>query len=370
MLTGMRWEDWLRLLGQRRGRAHPREWPMLARLSLQSLLNEGLYRLEESQLSERIEAERPAAPLIVLGFWRSGTSWLHQLLAQDPGLAFPTPLQVFNPHTFFFWEGRLQAPRLHRLMQAVNLWFWGRPAERWQRPGDNLPAGLDLPEEDEVALSMFGLSPRVRTYLSRLPEVYERYFTLRELEPDQRRRWKSEWRRFLQKLSLFHGHRPLVLKSPHHTARLRTLLEVVPQARFVHIRRHPWEVYRSTVRFLEARQQRLRFADPAPDFSQRCISMYQQVYSAYLEDRGSVPPGQLHELRYEDLQRDPLGQLERTYQALSLANFPERQMRAYLDSLGGYRRGQYAPLDAATRASLARAWGPFFEAFGYSAEEL
>lgn len=272
----MRWADWMHLLRQRQSWPLAREGPLLIRLSLQSLLNEGLYQLEERQLEKFIDAEAPAPPLIVLGFWRSGTTWLQQLLAQDPALASPTALQAFNPHTFFFWQGRLGNHRLRQLAAAGSRALWGQPKQNWKRPGDGLPAGLHLPEEDEVALSMFGISPRVRGYLSGLPKDFERFFSLRELSPLERERWKACWKRFVQKLSLFHEQRPLVLKSPHHTARLRTLLEVFPEARFVHIRRHPWDVYDSTVRFLQERRRLLPFPQPAEDLSEVAIARYQQ----------------------------------------------------------------------------------------------
>jgi hypothetical protein len=160
MLTGMRWGDWVNLLRQRQSWQLAQEGPLLFRLSLQSLLNEGLYHLEERYLGGTVDAVSSAPPLMVLGFWRSGTSWLQQLLAQDPALAYPTALQAFNPHTFFFWQGRLENPRLHQLATACGRALWGQPKQRWKRPGDGLPAGLHLPEEDEVALSMFGISPR------------------------------------------------------------------------------------------------------------------------------------------------------------------------------------------------------------------
>ena len=51
--------------------------------------------------------------------------------------------------------------------------------------------------------------------------------------------------RFLAKLSTDYN-RPLVLKSPPHTGRIRLLLELFPDARFVHIRRDPYTVFRST----------------------------------------------------------------------------------------------------------------------------
>ena len=49
---------------------------------------------------------------------------------------------------------------------------------------------------------------------------------------------------FLKKVQ-FIVPRPLVLKSPPHTARIRQLLEWFPEAKFVHIRRDPYRVIQS-----------------------------------------------------------------------------------------------------------------------------
>jgi hypothetical protein len=38
------------------------------------------------------------------------------------------------------------------------------------------------------------------------------------------------------------GHKPLLIKSPVHTARVRRMLKLFPKAKFVFIHRHPLQV--------------------------------------------------------------------------------------------------------------------------------
>ena len=52
-----------------------------------------------------IEATPCRPPLFVLGHWRSGTTHLHNLLAQDiDQFAYANTYQVINPHTFLATE--------------------------------------------------------------------------------------------------------------------------------------------------------------------------------------------------------------------------------------------------------------------------
>ncbi|MBC8355082.1 MAG: sulfotransferase [Planctomycetes bacterium] len=48
----------------------------------------------------------------------------------------------------------------------------------------------------------------------------------------------------------FKYDKPLVVKSPTHTGHVRLLLEMFPEAKFVHIHRNPFEVFSSTLKML------------------------------------------------------------------------------------------------------------------------
>ena len=57
--------------------------------------------------------------------------------------------------------------------------------------------------------------------------------------------WRRTLYRFLQRIT-FRNPKRLVLKSPPHTCRIRLILEMFPDARFVHIHREPYVIYQST----------------------------------------------------------------------------------------------------------------------------
>src|SRR5207302_1440795 len=135
--------------------------------------------------------------------------------------------------------------------------------------------------------------------------------------------------------------RPLVLKSPAHTCRIKLLLEIFPDARFVHIRRDPFTVFQSTLHLF--RKILPFWALQRPDYSEleeHTIRQYREVYDLFFEERGLIPAGRFHEVSFEALETDPLGQMRGIYETLALPDFAvaEPALRQYVESLAGYRK--------------------------------
>jgi omega-hydroxy-beta-dihydromenaquinone-9 sulfotransferase len=97
------------------------------------------------------------------------------------------------------------------------------------------------------------------------------------------------------------------------------------------------------------------------------LSTYTIMYDAYFTDRARIPSGQLVEIAYEDLQRDPIGQLRSIYDGLSLGEFDaiRLEMESYVASIASYKKNRHPALDDATRRRVAEAWSRNFEAWGY-----
>jgi omega-hydroxy-beta-dihydromenaquinone-9 sulfotransferase len=92
------------------------------------------------------------------------------------------------------------------------------------------------------------------------------------------------------------------------------------------------------------------------------------MYDAFFEERGLIPPGDYHELAYEDLERDPLEQMRGLYQALNLPDFTgaEARLSEFLSGTANYQKNTFRPLPEDLRSRLAREWAPSFRAWGYS----
>jgi hypothetical protein len=91
------------------------------------------------------------------------------------------------------------------------------------------------------------------------------------------------------------------------------------------------------------------------------------VYDGFFAQKASIPPGHFHEIAYEDLERDPLGQLSAAYAALGLPEFShvEPRLRQYVNSLSGYQKNAFKPLPEPLRQRIATEWRRCFEEWGY-----
>lgn len=80
------------------------------------------------------------APLFIIGHWRSGTTLLHNLLAQDPQFGFPTMYQAAFCNHFLLTQD-----------VVTRLTGWLMPTTR---PMDNLPAGWQIPQEEDIGMAI------------------------------------------------------------------------------------------------------------------------------------------------------------------------------------------------------------------------
>src|SRR5262249_8252189 len=142
-----------------------------------------------------------------------------------------------------------------------------------------------------------------------------------------REKWKKALYRFLQKLTLKDPRR-LVLKSPPHTARIPTLLEMFPDAQFVHIVRNPYVVFPSTLNLWKSFHRKHGLQKPqAPWLEEYVFDTFLRMYDKYQKDCKILDPSRLHEIRYEDLVRDPVGEMRKAYEKLNLGEFDTMRSR-------------------------------------------
>ena len=354
-LCGITLGQWLRLLYDNRFAVDPPYWLRAGAITWSACQN-SVYRWWERWRYERlVRAAQPQPPLFILGIWRSGTTHLHNLLARDERFAFPNNYQVLYPHTFLTTEAFI-APLLSRMIPR-------------QRPQDNVKLGLDEPQEDEFALTALTFQSVVMSWtFPRRADYYDRFLTLRDCDASELARWSDALRWFVQKVTYKYG-RPLLLKSPPHTGRIKLLLELFPEAKFVHIHRNPYDVFLSSVHAFGkiAPWWTLQRPDLA-GLEERILRQYVEVYDAYFDERSLIPTGRLHDLRYESLESDPLGELRDLYAALNLPDFStaEPSIRKYLESIAGYEKNRFSEVEPPWKAEVARRWGRSFDEWGYA----
>jgi hypothetical protein len=351
---GITFYPWLRILVRNRFRMSPSRVAMGVLLLAIGVLNSVLATIQLVLWGRKITRTNiDRHPIFILGHWRAGTTWLHELMVLDPRHTFPTTYACFAPNHYV-------------LSRRVLPWLISALMPRL-RPMDNMPAGWDRPQEDEFALCNMGiLSPYLTMAFPNEPPHYEEYLTLRNVPPKALARWKRALLWFLQCVTLVDPKR-IVLKSPPHTCRVKTLLEVFPDARFVHIVRDPYVVFASTVNLWKRlyRYQGLQ----VPRFEgleERVFRTFQRMYEVFEQDRSLVAPSRFSEVRYEDLAADPIGQMRRIYEELELGEFDKvlPALEKYVEGHADYRTNRYE-IPAETRSEIARRWGDFIRKYGY-----
>jgi hypothetical protein len=82
--------------------------------------------------------------------------------------------------------------------------------------------------------------------------------------------------------------------------------------------------------------------------------------------RPLLGPGRFHELRYEDLVVDPIGQMQLLYKELELGAFAQMTtaIENYLTRVKGYKTNKYE-VDADLRDEILRRWGKQIRGLGY-----
>ncbi len=349
---------WLRVVAEAES-VDPALWPRVAAIALTTLATSPLRALERARFGAAIErAPLHPEPLFVLGHWRTGTTHLLNLLAKDPQLGFVSTYQALVPG-FCLSTERWVKPWLARSLAR------NHPT----REIDNVPLDLDAPQEEAFALA--NLTHRASLHVFALPRqglsVFERYGLLEGLDGAERRAWIETYLRLLRVASLRAGGRRLVLKDPCNTGRIRTLLELFPRARFVHIVRDPHRVLPSTLgiyRVVLAKAQ-LQRVTPA-ELEELVLAIYERLMRTYLAERAAIPAGQLTEVRYEELEERPVAELERIYGELGIGGFDIARpaMERYLASLGEFRKNQYR-VDREVAEKVSARWGFALDEWGY-----
>ncbi len=374
LLTGMLLRDWVRLLKS----GVTIDFPIRgSKLLLHSLLNEALHWSEEREFGEAIAAQAVGPPLIVLGLARSGTTYLYTLLGQDTEFISPTPLQAYNPHTFFALGGAKGSP-VSRILRALSVqWLIRAVARKVERPFSDLVGAerLEGPEEDEWALAASGLSDQLSTVFPRNQQLFERYTCSDRMDTAAQEKWKRTWFHFLKKLTLFSPGKRLLLKSVSHMARLPLILDLFPKAQFVFISRQPEDIVRSHTPLSTQMLNTYALQNVSPYLSadqilEASIEKGQKMLDAYLRHRDKLPDGQLVEIRYQDLVEKPEKTLEETYSRLGIANFSNRQraLRARLETPSTRQRPRYRS-DTWWIPKLSEAWREYYLGFGYEPEQ-
>lgn len=271
------------------------------------------------------------SPLFIIGHWRSGTTYLHNILTRDPAAGYLTTY-----HTVF--PNNLNSKWLFKTFMRIFM------PDR--RPGDNMKMSVDHPQEDEYAMS--NLTHQSYYHFFYFPSsshlLYKKYIRLESLSEKEIVDWRRTYKHLIIKALINTHGRRAILKNPVNTGRMMKLLEIFPDANFVFIVRNPVIVYLSTKKFFEKwfpmlNLELLRMGE----ISNLVLDVYVKLMEDYLSDKKSVDPGRITEVRFETLLENPMKEIREIYTKFSFKDFQamEPVFQEYLGSINNYKSDSY-----------------------------
>lgn len=310
-----------------------------------------LSKIQHMSHASLLESCIPVAPVFVLGFWRSGTTLLHELLCCDLRFGFPSTYACMNPSHFLLSES----------------WVRNQPPQEAKRPMDDMHYSWISPQEDEFALLALGApSPYEALLVPSLMRDARSLLALPERPLEVQRRWSSCFEYFVRLLTVQQG-KTMVLKSPPHGFRLPILRSLFPQARYIIIERNPYEVFVSNLKLWKT----LLDLYSLQSFSMELVEQF--IFAAYVlheqaiaQETRKLDGHLIARVRYERLVADPMAEIGRLYNELQLGDFEEARagVENHLLRVRGHTRNPFNLLPG-QKERVDNLWGDLIAAKGY-----
>jgi len=323
--------------------------------ALQRMLDP-FYSINGKRYEKLLPLSGTEDPIFILGHWRSGTTFVHNVLSCDERFGYCTTYQTVFPH-LMLWG----APFFKRCVAAF------MPA---RRPTDSLELKVELPQEEEFALS--NMMPYSHynfwTFPRRMAEYRRKYLVFEDISEEERQVFKDALAKLID-ISLRTQHkRQFLSKNPPHTGRIRTLLEMYPGAKFVYLVRNPYTVFESTSSFFSNTLRSTCLQEIGEEeLTHEILENYRALHAKYEEQKHLIPEGHLIEVRFEDFEADPVGMAAAIYERLGLEGFEKVRpaMERYIGSRRGFKKNKYR-YDERTVRLVEQNWGDALRQWGYT----
>jgi hypothetical protein len=283
-----------------------------------------------SRRAEILEASLIRRPIFITGMPRSGSTFLHELLTEDPENRVPRVWEVMSPISTQSKPSK-KVDRRVRKAEASLWWF------RQLAPGADAvyPMRAWTPHEC-VAIHSYTLLSEEFVSTCHVP-TYETFLHGMDLGPTYR--WQK---RFLQHLQANGSNRRWVLKSPDRVYGLDELLTVFPDAIIIQTHRNPIDVLRSQIQLtqvLEGLYARPRQPSELRVSETRKIAKILDQITRFRDARPEVAEHFI-DVKYRELVSDPLAVVRRIYERLDvrLTNTAIERMKGLASNRTRYRR--------------------------------
>jgi len=356
-LVGSTLPNYLRVLA--RGKVTFKYVPTLLLTLLIILVATPFHIYEYYYLRNRIKKYRlKKPPIFIVGHWRSGTTHLHNLLCKDPANGFSTTYQAVFPNN-------LKSKWIFKTFMKLNM-----PEKR---PSDNVKLSTNFPQEEEFALS--NMTPSSFYHFFYFPsmndQLYKKYIQFKGISTREKNQFKNKYHELLVKVALNIRKDQLVMKNPVNTGRIKLILEMYPDAKFIHIYRNPIITYLSTFRFFKSLLPVTSLEKYDDKYiTKTIIKNYKCLMNDFFETKNLVPKGNLYEFKFEDFDQGNLVYLKYIYEKLNLDTWDnaEPYFKKYIQAQNHYKKNIYK-ITRPELDLLQKEWGFAMKKLNYEIPE-
>ncbi len=274
-------------------------------------------------------------PIFILGYYRSGTTHLQEVLLQDKSFGY------LNFYQTFFSVGFLCSEKVLKPVCNFIIKLTG-----FKHPAHNIPFHFALPGEEDVGMVSSGFK-----LASNWGQVYPKYFKhyfkrtvfFDDISDDDYQSFKTEFKNYITRISMANGDKPLLLKSPPQTGRIKFLKEVFPNAKFIYIRRNPYHVFKSNLKLWKSFYGQHLHEIPQTEIEENILWSFDKSLESYEQMKQKINSNELYEVSYEDFLSNPLEELEKIYNTLEIPGFEQNRekFKTYLGQKHGQNRAKY-----------------------------
>jgi omega-hydroxy-beta-dihydromenaquinone-9 sulfotransferase len=355
-LAGYTLPNIFRLLAQNHFHISPRYTARFTYSLALSTLMTPFYIQERLKYDKTIAATKITKdPVFIIGHWRSGTTYIHNILTRDPQFGFFTTYQTLIPALFITGEKSFK-PVVEKSLPN-------------KRPMDNADLGADLPQEDTYAIG--ALTPYSYYHGWCFPQHMQRYNSyvcMDHASPQAVNDWRNTYLMLLKKITMYYQGKQLILKNPDNTGKIPELLETFPNAKFIYCYRNPYSLYQSMKKFMTKVIPLYCVQTPPAweDVEELMLSLYTQMTKKYLQDKQLIPKENLVEIRYENFLQQPLKKVEEIYTKFKINDYQkvEPLFKAYLATQKAIQTDNYDYPDSVKKRIEDR-WAFALKEYGY-----
>jgi hypothetical protein len=253
------------------------------------------------------------SPIFIIGHWRSGTTFLHQILSKDPGKSFLNFYQAVYPGCFILTEPLLK-PFLQKLAFFLKLEipYFNKIPFDWNFPCEEDTALLNLNSESSAYWAYLYPKSAIRWFSK---TIFFKFHTDEE-------KWKKHYFALIKKISYYNDGKQLILKSPPNTGRIKQILQLFPEAKFIYLQRDPEEVFHSHQKLWQTNNKyfALQFISDR-EIKNTILETYKNLTYSFHTHKHLIQKENIYELHYDSLKNNTKEEIENLYKHLKLDNY-------------------------------------------------